>query len=159
MITPLVTLYQGYTFRSRLEARYATFFDALDLPWLYEYQGFNVDGTWYLPDFYFPTLDTYGEVKPTTFTEKEFALAAACHCLCFDGMPEAKLYSNGEPCGQYPETAYECYKAGHRYYRVQLWPTIQRQRLWYCFGEALEGGSELDWAAMQAKSARFGRHH
>lgn len=45
------TRYAGVLFRSRLEARWGTFFDALDLKWEYETQGFVADGTPYLPDF------------------------------------------------------------------------------------------------------------
>jgi hypothetical protein len=46
------TEYKGYLFRSRLEARWAVFFDALGIPYLYEPGGFDLSGTWYLPDFY-----------------------------------------------------------------------------------------------------------
>ncbi len=35
------TLYKGYRFRSRLEARWAVFFDALGLKWEYEKEGFG----------------------------------------------------------------------------------------------------------------------
>lgn len=46
------TQYKGYRFRSRLEARWAVFFDALGLSWEYEPEGFELpDGTRYLPDF------------------------------------------------------------------------------------------------------------
>ena len=47
------TLYKGIQFRSRLEARWAVFFDALGLKWEYEPEGYRMDdGTCYLPDFY-----------------------------------------------------------------------------------------------------------
>ncbi|MBQ1293958.1 MAG: hypothetical protein IIY21_07950 [Clostridiales bacterium] len=46
------TCYNGYRFRSRLEARWAVFFDALGVKYEYEPEGFELDdGTWYLPDF------------------------------------------------------------------------------------------------------------
>ena len=46
------TIYKGYRFRSRLEARWAVFFDALGIDWQYEVEGFELDnGEWYLPDF------------------------------------------------------------------------------------------------------------
>lgn len=46
------TEYRGYRFRSRLEARWAVFFDALSLPWEYEPEGFELGcGRRYLPDF------------------------------------------------------------------------------------------------------------
>lgn len=61
---PINTQYAGCRFRSRLEARWAVFFDAAGLDWQYEQQGYTLDnGTKYLPDFRLPTLDTYVEVK------------------------------------------------------------------------------------------------
>lgn len=49
---PIETQYKGYRFRSRLEARWAVFFDALGIEWEYEPEGFELDdGTRYLPDF------------------------------------------------------------------------------------------------------------
>lgn len=51
-ITPIQTRYGGCLFRSRLEARWAVFFDQLSIPWLYEHEGYDLgaDGR-YLPDF------------------------------------------------------------------------------------------------------------
>lgn len=46
------TRYKGYRFRSRLEARWAVFFDALGLKWEYEPEGFELPSGRYLPDFY-----------------------------------------------------------------------------------------------------------
>jgi len=60
------TAYKGYLFRSRLEARWAVFFDALGLKWEYEVEGFDLDGVWYLPDFLVKTpqgADMWVEVK------------------------------------------------------------------------------------------------
>lgn len=65
-IKPIETRYKGYRFRSRLEARWAVFFDALGLKWEYEYEGFALRSGWYLPDFYFPEGDYYIEIKPST---------------------------------------------------------------------------------------------
>lgn len=46
------TRYKGYRFRSRLEARWAVFFDALDVKWEYEPEGFELGfNDRYLPDF------------------------------------------------------------------------------------------------------------
>lgn len=51
-IRPIETHYKGYRFRSRLEARWAVFFDAIGATWEYEPEGFVLeDGTYYLPDF------------------------------------------------------------------------------------------------------------
>jgi hypothetical protein len=64
-IKAIETRYKGYRFRSRLEARWAVFFDALGIEWEYEFEGFVLpNGTSYLPDFYLPDLGIWVEVKP-----------------------------------------------------------------------------------------------
>lgn len=51
-VEPIDTEYNGYKFRSRLEARWAIFFDELQIPYAYEPEGFNLTGVRYLPDFH-----------------------------------------------------------------------------------------------------------
>jgi len=67
-IKAIETRYNGYWFRSRLEARWAVFFDALEIDYEYEPEGFDLgDGVWYLPDFWLPTFNysgIYCEIKP-----------------------------------------------------------------------------------------------
>jgi hypothetical protein len=60
------TSYGGCRFRSRQEARWAVFFDALELKWEYEPQGFLVGRRRrpYLPDYYLPDLGLWLEIKP-----------------------------------------------------------------------------------------------
>lgn len=75
MIKAIDTQYKGYKFRSRLEARFAVYLDALNASWEYEKEGYSlpVNGN-YLPDFLvtsFPKCDRpfWLEVKaakPTT---------------------------------------------------------------------------------------------
>lgn len=49
---PIETEYNGYRFRSRLEARWAVAFDAMGIQYEYEPEGFVLnDGSKYLPDF------------------------------------------------------------------------------------------------------------
>lgn len=71
-IKAIETRYRGYRFRSRLEARWAVFFDALGIEWQYEPEGFELaDGTRYLPDFSSTTptgRTTYYEIKPRGVT-------------------------------------------------------------------------------------------
>lgn len=65
MIKPIQTRYKGYHFRSRLEARWAVFFDALGVKWEYEKEGYDLgEAGYYLPDFWLPELETWIEVKP-----------------------------------------------------------------------------------------------
>lgn len=66
------TRYKGYRFRSRLEARWAVYFDALSMKWDYEKEGFDLGSAgYYLPDFWLPEASTWAEVKPTEFTSSE----------------------------------------------------------------------------------------
>ena len=57
MVKAIETEYAGCKFRSRLEARWAVFFDEAGIKWVYEPEGFVLkDGTKYLPDFYLPNI-------------------------------------------------------------------------------------------------------
>lgn len=66
-IQAIETKYGGYKFRSRLEARWAVFFDVCRIEWEYEPQGFTVDTPRgrinYLPDFWLPRAAQWAEVK------------------------------------------------------------------------------------------------
>ena len=63
-IKAIETKYAGCRFRSRLEARWAVFFNTLGVPWEYEPQGFILsNGTYYLPDFLLTDCGTWVEVK------------------------------------------------------------------------------------------------
>lgn len=85
------TEYAGYRFRSRLEARWAVFFDEAEIDFQYEVEGFVLPDTlvpgWtesgrvrYLPDFYLPELGLWCEVKARwTPGEQAKALNAAAH--------------------------------------------------------------------------------
>lgn len=70
MVKP--TKYAGITFRSRLEARWAVFFDALGISWEYEPETFTRQEygiPQYTPDFSIQLVGSpmfYVEVKPTT---------------------------------------------------------------------------------------------
>ena len=63
-VRPIESRYAGCRFRSRLEARWAVFFDEMGIPWQYEPEGFTFsDGRNYLPDFLLPECATWVEVK------------------------------------------------------------------------------------------------
>lgn len=90
MIKAIETQYRGYRFRSRLEARWAVFFDGLRIRWVYEPEGFDLGELgWYLPDFWLPEQDCWVEVKPdrNLVTEEEcnkaFALSRMTGKLVF----------------------------------------------------------------------------
>lgn len=59
------TEYKGVLFRSRLEARWAIFFDACKIDWVYEPECFILSNNQkYTPDFYIPKYGLYVEIKP-----------------------------------------------------------------------------------------------
>ena len=68
-LTPIETVFKGYKFRSRLEARWAVFFEDMGFNWSYEIEGFNLpSGAKYLPDFFIKNhdhcYDYWYEIKP-----------------------------------------------------------------------------------------------
>lgn len=71
MIKAIETHYNGYWFRSRLEARWAVFFDRAGIEYQYEPEGFQVGKISYLPDFFLPLLDLWVEIKGPFPTKQE----------------------------------------------------------------------------------------
>ena len=68
MMQAIETIYRGYRFRSRLEARWAVFFTEIGLRWEYEPEGFHLpSGQLYLPDFRVESINgscIWYEIKP-----------------------------------------------------------------------------------------------
>lgn len=96
-IKSLPTAYQGTIYRSRTEARWAVFFTENDIPFQYESEGFDLGGTWYLPDFWLPAAKSWFEVKPDEPTVAEIKkaqlLAVGTGRLVFvaPGNPRAEI--------------------------------------------------------------------
>ena len=87
-VKAIETFYKGYHFRSRLEARWAVFFDTLGIPWRYEDEGFETEvhgeTVRYLPDFFLPYRwgggGFYVEVKgDTNALKKDWEKHAEMH--------------------------------------------------------------------------------
>lgn len=106
------TLYSGVLFRSLLESEWAAFFDSRSLIWEYERQCYRLPSRpnkQYFPDFFFPALSIYAEVKcddanvEDGMTPAEYAL---CGELCIrTGYRVVMLI--GEPGnGPHPSLAY-----------------------------------------------------
>lgn len=98
--TPIQTRYAGHLFRSRLEARWAVWFDSLKVRWDYEPEGFDLgDGFTYLPDFWLPNEEFWVEVKPEPLNEREqevaFRLAEGSHSpvVSFVGPPSRPAFA------------------------------------------------------------------
>jgi len=82
-VKAIETRYAGCRFRSRLEARWAVFFDAMEIEWQYEPQGFHLPSGPYLPDFYLPNTGKHAtpddEVVDATGTWLEVKGQRATH--------------------------------------------------------------------------------
>jgi hypothetical protein len=168
-LKPIETKYAGCRFRSRLEARWAVFFDHLGVKWEYEKEGYDLgEAGWYLPDFWLPEQECWVEIKPSQpFGEdavaKCSALAAATGhpCLLFGGNPPLNHERtgiafgwelDGETIGPCPVTICNCQKCERIAISAEWW-----SRCWCAPG--CEGYKSrcnaTDAAAEAARSARF----
>jgi nucleoside 2-deoxyribosyltransferase len=95
-LTPIETEYAGYRFRSRLEARWAYYFDLCRIRWAYESEGFMLsDGQRYLPDFWLPDYNQFVEVKPDS---GEVYLTSRPHVYLAGKMGEPEDNKRTGPC-------------------------------------------------------------
>ena len=60
------TVYNGVIYRSRLETKWAIFFDVVGIKFQYEPRQFDTRDGLYLPDFYLPDFSVWVEIKPAT---------------------------------------------------------------------------------------------
>jgi hypothetical protein len=98
------TRHNGYHFKSRLEARWSIFLDHLGITWEYEKEGFVVNGTCYLPDFWIhynpwdSQVQGWGfwlEIKPVPLNDSQVKLLAdlarlsghRTYAICGSPMP------------------------------------------------------------------------
>lgn len=105
-LTAIETEYKGHRFRSRTEARWAVFFDAIGITWDYEKDGYDLGAEGkYLPDFWLPKSRVHAEVKGQEFTVREVNLCrllaqrSAHPVVMLPGTPEAKDYLAEMPNG------------------------------------------------------------
>jgi hypothetical protein len=106
---PIETLYNGVTYRSRLEARWAAFFEHIGFRYIYEPEGFEHAGERYLPDFWVDELDGYFEVKPHNAAKKEVLrvrqwqrdmAASGMRLFSVFGEPNPDKYIMCDPSGE-----------------------------------------------------------
>ncbi len=93
-IAAIPTTYRGIVFRSRLEARWAAFFDVCGWDWAYE--PFRLDG--WLPDFLIRTnaCDVLAEVKPVDLA-RAWADYTAGSSVGLPDYGKATKYSGDRP--------------------------------------------------------------
>jgi hypothetical protein len=120
-VTPIETTYRGYKFRSRLEARWAVFFDYAGIRYEYEPEGFDLDGVWYLPDFWLPEDRLWVEIKPEVPSGVDAAKLQAFHAALdkTEGGPQCRIIV-GSP-----------YYDGHQHSYGVYYVTYQGAFKWY----------------------------
>jgi len=119
------TFYNGNYFRSRLEARWAAFFDYAGIKYYYELEGFQHNNEKYLPDFFLPNVSVRNEndgvwieIKPESFEHHTIPAASWFNqpLVLFCGMPIDFVH--------YTETGvekgYELYPMWDNYMRMFL---------------------------------------
>lgn len=153
-IPALETEYRGVRYRSRLEARWAVFFDALGIRHEYEPQGYRTSWGNYLPDFWLPAFACFAEVKPIAFTREQ--LGKCAEIAHGTGFPFVLLV--GQPSADWCELVHSDPTLSTPEY-VHLPRSAGKDRLWYGF----EGQRPAAWewpavtaAVAAARSARFG---
>lgn len=94
-IAAIETVYKGYKFRSRLEARWAYFLDLLGIRWEYEHEKYQLSsGVRYIPDFWLPDHHTILEIKGTRPTSdqiqkcEELSDSGGCITVIAWGLPQ-----------------------------------------------------------------------
>lgn len=178
----ITTRYKNHLFRSRLEARYAVYFDHLGIRWEYEPEGFELgNGLRYLPDFWLPEWRIWVEIKPDTPDAAGFEKAkrlALGHSavLVLSGLPKAELcrsnlffgwddresgsgFVSGAPAGFFAHFKGELRLEMHRAYSRDYYPVEN------VGGRApaipsFDDDYDVDWSAAEvavaaALSARF----
>lgn len=73
-IQAIETKYAGYNFRSRTEARWAIWLDAIGVKWEYEVEGYTLPSGWYLPDFWIDAAGCWLEIKGDKPTPDDLSL-------------------------------------------------------------------------------------
>jgi len=163
MAVPLNTNYDGFNFRSRLEARWWIFLKTLNIEAWYEPEGFKLkSGQMYLPDFYLPKIRTWAEVKPVQMTTPEVLKAddlahdSGRPVLALEGPPDFKLYQCIFPheSAMFPVLLDVDYHL-RRYYEKE-------GRLWVAPGDKFDAEDDFTLqyriAVYKSRSERFGIH-
>lgn len=165
-IPALPAQYAGVTFRSRLEARWAFYFDLIGVEWKYEPEGYALKAGNYCPDF--QCWDWFVEVKPTEFDKKAHAAklaelsrvtGAAVFCVVDDpNINPQQEWVNGQENMKGSFSHYAFNQKGWKYpyittdpYRDSLCEAYAHRARSLRFNRG--GIAEVDWELYQARNA------
>lgn len=163
------TVYNGYRFRSRLEARWAVFFDACGIKYQYEPEGFELDdGTYYLPDFYLPDVGgrahggLWVEVKGVmTETDRHkvdlFSKAGSAHSVLVVGEIPSGSYTLRQDVGSLDDGYWNCETVDGDFYPIEFYREADGSiGIWGV--DNVDDFSGFDWFEdkyIKARQARF----
>lgn len=165
---PIETIYGGCRFRSRLEARWAVFFDSLGLPWEYEPEGFELRSGRYLPDFrvVYPGRGAgdgpsiwWFECKPHMALVGAYEWArmrefdSEAPLIVLDGPPDDRLYLRAMDASA--DDANEALRDGWALWSRRQRPWLDESQIW--FGPFGGHGCVSDVIAGAVAVARFTR--
>lgn len=156
----LDTFFDGYNFRSRLEARWAAYFKYVGIRYSYEALGVEIEkGSKYLPDFYLPDQKAWVEVKfealkPFSYEQaKDLVIESNTPLIILDGDPTCTAYEQIKPDGD----------GGVYIEQINLIPQDDKSFLSpsYLDGEEvyeMKGYQHIIDAVYKTRSLRFGVH-
>jgi len=179
-VRALTTKYNNHLFRSRLEARWAKFFDYLDISYLYELEGFDLGSAgFYLPDFFLPGIPArnfpqnqkgiWKEIKPFSpdgiYREKLESLVEYTHCslILLTGQVNSGIDSDFEEYrwdgdekdgGIFWDSGmcwYKCYECG----KIKIDYGYKYNICPFCGGHSSPEHPDITTAVKAALSARF----
>lgn len=178
-LKPIETRYKGYRFRSRLEARWAVFFDTLGIAWEYEKEGFDLgEAGWYLPDFWLPEQRCWIEVKGSRPSDADnakcgaLALASGFDVFVLIGEVPRVVYDGWGPNEEWPGAANaiekffggedDAWDCGHEWHECEKchyvgirFPESDKRLPCGCDGKDISVTRRLIFAYNEARSARF----
>ena len=146
---PINTSFDGYYFRSRLEAKWAVFFKALGLNYSYEKEGYKLNnGDRYLPDFYIKDWDAFIEIKADKPTAEEIKKCAELNLN--SGKLVLLIYGNKPWPGSYKIKIFD---KDENYFEDGIFLQCRRcEGLYYAVGEGEYGDVEVAFARHLSKS-------
>lgn len=166
-IKAIETLYGGRFYRSRVEARWAVFFDCLAIRYSYEPEGLSLGSGGYLPDFWLPDLKFYLEIKGKDPSREECAKCAelaeglGIDALLAVGPPEPRFQLYWFDRSGQRDDLYVL--AQDRFVERGFWLVAEDHANWIGPATTADVGSgpmlsgAIEEAAATALSARFGQ--
>lgn len=183
----LETTYRGWRFRSRLEARYAVFFDVLGVQWEYEKEGYDLSGhfhegqqlppgSYYLPDFWLKNVSfrdraddgVWFEVKGRSPEDDEVALLnilgdvtgfpAVIVAGLWEPTPEFIEMYEAAPFWDEPMHFYKCHGRACGHLKID-WGLGNRDECPRCGGLSTPEHEGLLTALRHARGTRFDEPH